>query len=97
MKHNRTIDTKKKQIYFFIILLFNAYKIFILIVTTYGRYKLNKYSEKSMKIKSTPNYFLNTIQGLKIREFRIQGVVGKEPVELEKYLENISTLILFNT
>jgi hypothetical protein len=23
----------------------------------------------------------------KIREFRIQGVVGKDPVELEKYLE----------
>jgi hypothetical protein len=43
---------------------------------------------------------------LKIREFRIQGVVGKDPVELEKYLEkekfalpeeDISTLILFNT
>jgi hypothetical protein len=24
---------------------------------------------------------------LKIREFRIQSVVGKDPVELEKYLE----------
>jgi hypothetical protein len=43
--------------------------------------------------------------GLKIREFRIQSVVGKDPVELEKYLEkkyalseeDISTLILFNT
>jgi hypothetical protein len=42
---------------------------------------------------------------LKIREFRIQSVVGKDPVELEKYLEkkfalleeDISTLILFNT
>jgi hypothetical protein len=41
---------------------------------------------------------------LKIREFRIQSVVGKDPVELEKYLEkkialpeeHISTLILFN-
>jgi hypothetical protein len=41
----------------------------------------------------------------KIREFRIQSVVGKDPVELEKYLEkkfalpdeHISTLILFNT
>jgi hypothetical protein len=42
---------------------------------------------------------------LKIREFRIQSVVGKDPVDLEKYLEkkfalpeeDISTLILFNT
>jgi hypothetical protein len=42
---------------------------------------------------------------LKIREFRIQSVVGKDPVELEKYLEkkfalpeeDIRTLILFNT
>jgi hypothetical protein len=42
---------------------------------------------------------------LKIREFRIESVVGKDPVELEKYLEkkfplpeeDISTLILFNT
>jgi hypothetical protein len=42
---------------------------------------------------------------LKIREFRIQSVVGKDPVELEKYLEkkialpeeDISTFILFNT
>jgi hypothetical protein len=41
---------------------------------------------------------------LKIREFRIQRVVGKHPVEFEKYLEkkialpeeDISTLILFN-
>jgi hypothetical protein len=42
---------------------------------------------------------------LKIREFRIQSVVGKDPVEREKYLEkkfalpeeDVSTLILFNT
>jgi hypothetical protein len=42
---------------------------------------------------------------LKIREFRIQSVVGKDPVKLEKYLEkkialaeeDIRTLILFNT
>jgi hypothetical protein len=42
---------------------------------------------------------------LKIREFRIRSVVGKDPVELEKYFEkkfalpedDISTLILFNT
>jgi hypothetical protein len=42
---------------------------------------------------------------LKIHEFRIQSVVEKDPVELEKYLEkkfalpeeDISTLILFNT
>jgi hypothetical protein len=42
---------------------------------------------------------------LKIRECRIQNVVGKDPVELEKYLEkknalpeeDISTFILFNT
>jgi hypothetical protein len=42
---------------------------------------------------------------LKIREFRIQSLVGKDPVELAKYLEkkialpeeDISTLILFNT
>jgi hypothetical protein len=42
---------------------------------------------------------------LKNGEFRIQSVVGKVPVELEKYLEKkialpeevISTLILFNT
>jgi hypothetical protein len=42
---------------------------------------------------------------LKIREFRIQSVVGKDPVELEKYIEkkialpkeDISTLISFNT
>jgi hypothetical protein len=41
----------------------------------------------------------------KIREFRIQSVIGKDPVELEKYLEkkftlpeeDISILILFNT
>jgi hypothetical protein len=41
----------------------------------------------------------------KIREFRIQSVVGKDPVEFEKYFEkkfafpeeDISTLILFNT
>jgi hypothetical protein len=40
-----------------------------------------------------------------IREFRIQSVEGKDPVELEKYLEkkfalpeeDISALILFNT
>jgi hypothetical protein len=44
-------------------------------------------------------------RSLKIREFRIQSVVGKDPVKLEKYLEkkitlpqeDISTLILFNT
>jgi hypothetical protein len=39
---------------------------------------------------------------LKIREFRIQSVVGKDPVELEKYLEKKfalpeEDLILFNT
>jgi hypothetical protein len=37
---------------------------------------------------------------LKIRKFRIQSVVGKDPVELEKIAlpeEHISTLILFNT
>jgi hypothetical protein len=42
---------------------------------------------------------------LKIRKFRIQSVVGKDPVELEKYFEKkfalpeeiLSTLILFNT
>jgi hypothetical protein len=42
---------------------------------------------------------------LKIREIRIQSVVGKDPVELEKYFQkefalpekDISTLILFNT
>jgi hypothetical protein len=42
---------------------------------------------------------------LKIREFRIQSVVGRDPVELAKYSEkkirspeeDISTLILFNT
>jgi hypothetical protein len=40
---------------------------------------------------------------LKIREFRIQSMVGKDPVELEKFFEknirseeDISTLILFN-
>jgi hypothetical protein len=37
----------------------------------------------------------------KIREFRIQSVVGKDLVELEKKIrsseEDISTLILFNT
>jgi hypothetical protein len=33
---------------------------------------------------------------LKIREFRIQSVVGKDPVELEKYLEKKNrSLILF--
>jgi hypothetical protein len=49
--------------------------------------------------------FRNHTGCLKIREFRIQSVVGKDPVELEKYLEkkialpeeDISTLILFNT
>jgi hypothetical protein len=30
---------------------------------------------------------LNTTECVKIREFRIQSVVGKNPVELEKYLE----------
>jgi hypothetical protein len=30
---------------------------------------------------------LNTTGCVKIREFRIQSVVGKNPVELEKYLE----------
>jgi hypothetical protein len=30
---------------------------------------------------------LHTTGYLKIREFRIQSVVGKDPVELEKYLE----------
>jgi hypothetical protein len=30
---------------------------------------------------------LNDTGCLKIREFRIQSVVGKDPVELEKYLE----------
>jgi hypothetical protein len=42
---------------------------------------------------------------LKICEFRIQSLVRKDPVEVEKYLEkkialpeeDISTLILFNT
>jgi hypothetical protein len=42
---------------------------------------------------------------LKTLEFRIESVVGKDPVELEKYLEkkiaipeaDISTLILFST
>jgi hypothetical protein len=34
---------------------------------------------------------------LKIREFPIQSVVGRDPVELEKYFEKkIRTLILFN-
>jgi hypothetical protein len=48
---------------------------------------------------------LNDTGCLKIREFRIQSVVGKDPVELENYKkkqvalseEDISTLILFNT
>jgi hypothetical protein len=65
-------------------------------------------------LKSGKNLFskvmLNFLAGLhtgclKIREFRIQSVVGKDPVELEKYLEkkfalpeeDIRTLILFNT
>jgi hypothetical protein len=42
---------------------------------------------------------------LKISEFRIQSMIGKDLVELKKYLEknfalpeeDISTLILFNT
>jgi hypothetical protein len=46
-----------------------------------------------------------TYRCLIIREFRIQSVVGKDPVKLKKYLEkkialpeeDISTLILFNT
>jgi hypothetical protein len=33
-----------------------------------------------------PNQSVNT-GCLKIREFRIQSLVGKDPVELEKYLE----------
>jgi hypothetical protein len=44
---------------------------------------------------------LGYIECLKIRdEFRIQSVVGKDLVELEKFAlpeEDISTLILFNT
>jgi hypothetical protein len=31
---------------------------------------------------------------LKIRKFRIQSVVGKDPVELEKYLEKKNSLFL---
>jgi hypothetical protein len=55
---------------------------------------------------SSFDYLLNIYTGcVKIREFRIQSVVGKDPVELEKYSEkkfalpeeDISTLILFNT
>jgi hypothetical protein len=56
--------------------------------------------------KSTASFFINLYTGcFKTGEFRIQSVVGKDPVELEKYLgkkialpeEDISTLILFNT
>jgi hypothetical protein len=36
---------------------------------------------------SGPTLFLLYTGCLKIREFRIQSVVGKDPVELEKYLE----------
>jgi hypothetical protein len=38
-----------------------------------------------------PNQSANT-GCRKIREFRIQSVVGKDPVELEKYLEKKITL-----
>jgi hypothetical protein len=59
-----------------------------------------------LKILSITKFLIKYYTGyLKIREFRIQSVVGKDPVELEKYLEkkiglpeeDISTLILFNT
>jgi hypothetical protein len=48
---------------------------------------------------------MSHVSCLKIREFRIQSVVGKDPVEFEKYLEkkfalpkeDIGRLILFNT
>jgi hypothetical protein len=51
---------------------------------------------------NTPVYYTGC---LKICKFPIQSVVGKDPVELEKYLEkkialpeeDIITLILFNT
>jgi hypothetical protein len=53
---------------------------------------------------SISNFENNYTGCLKIREFRIQSVVGKDPVELEKYEkkialpeEDISTLTLFNT
>jgi predicted membrane protein len=44
--------------------------------------------------------FVYVYRCLKIREFRIQSVVGKDSVELEKFAlpeEDISTLILLNT
>jgi hypothetical protein len=56
--------------------------------------------------KSSAPFIINPYTGcFKTGEFRIQSVVGKDPVELEKYLgkkialpeEDINTLILFNT
>jgi hypothetical protein len=47
-----------------------------------------KHSDNSsVKNKYCSSNFRDTYRCLKIREFRIQSVVGKDPVELEKYLD----------
>jgi hypothetical protein len=41
-----------------------------------------------LTVKTPIKMITNKYTGcLKIREFRIQSVVGKDPVELEKYIE----------
>jgi hypothetical protein len=45
-------------------------------------------TEHKNSIKKKTNCWVALYTGcLKIREFRIHSVVGKDPVELEKYLE----------
>jgi hypothetical protein len=47
----------------------------------------------SVQQKKT-NEFMSDFLCLKIRDFRIQSVVGKDSVELEKYLEKKNSLFL---
>jgi hypothetical protein len=54
--------------------------------------ELKKQRNKKLDIQGVASNRL--YRCLKIREFRIQSVVGKAPVELEKYLEKKNSLFL---
>jgi hypothetical protein len=61
----------------------NSYKMYSFYLFSFIFYNFRKtFKENNLKITHC------TYRCLKIREFRIQSVVGKDPVELEKYLEN---------
>jgi hypothetical protein len=66
-------------------------------ITVCDRLNINSVFYRFIYYKSNSENFITVscinIQGLKIREFRIQSVVGKDPVELEKYLKKNSLFL----